>query len=41
MKNAYERFLRPLLFSLDPETAHHRAIALLRGASHVDMALRA
>src|SRR6266498_21972 len=39
MKNAYERFVRPLLFSLDPETAHHLAIALLRGASHVDFAL--
>jgi len=41
MKNAYERFVRPLLFSLDPEAAHHLAIALLRGASHVDIALRA
>src|SRR6266496_2575699 len=40
MKNAYERFGRPLLFSLDPEAAHHLAIALLRGASHVDIALR-
>jgi dihydroorotate dehydrogenase len=40
MKNAYERFVRPLLFSLDPEAAHHLAIALLRGASHVDFALR-
>jgi len=40
MKNAYERFARPLLFSLDPEAAHHLAIALLRGASHVDIALR-
>jgi dihydroorotate dehydrogenase len=41
MKNAYERFVRPLLFSLDPEAAHHLAIALLRSASHVDLALRA
>jgi dihydroorotate dehydrogenase len=41
MKNAYERFVRPLLFSLDPETAHHLTLALLRGASHVDLALRA
>jgi dihydroorotate dehydrogenase len=41
MKNGYERFVRPLLFSLDAETAHHFAIALLRGASHVDLALRA
>ncbi len=40
MKNAYERFVRPLLFSLDPEAAHHLAIALLRGASHFDLALR-
>src|SRR5438132_7922265 len=40
MKNAYERFARPLLFSFDPEAAHHLAIALLRGASHVDFALR-
>ena len=41
MKNAYERFVRPLLFSFDPETAHHFAIAMLRRASHVDLALRA
>jgi dihydroorotate dehydrogenase len=41
MKNAYERFVRPLLFSLDAEAAHGLAIALLRGASHVDLALRA
>jgi dihydroorotate dehydrogenase len=41
MKNVYERFVRPFLFSLDPETAHHLAIACLRGASHVDLALRA
>ena len=41
MKNGYERFVRPLLFSLDAETAHHLAIALLRGASHVDLVLRA
>ncbi|MEY2540505.1 MAG: dihydroorotate dehydrogenase, partial [Verrucomicrobiota bacterium] len=41
MKNAYERFVRPLLFSLDPETAHHFAMAMLRGASHVDLALKA
>jgi dihydroorotate dehydrogenase len=41
MKNAYERFVRPLLFSLDPETAHHFTLALLRGASHVDLALNA
>ncbi len=41
MKNGYERFVRPLLFSLDAETAHHLAIALLRCASHVDLVLRA
>lgn len=41
MKNAYERFVRPLLFSFDPETAHHLTLALLRGASHVDLALNA
>src|SRR5213080_3085204 len=41
MKNGYERFVRPLLFSLDTETAHHLTIALLRGASHVDLVLRA
>jgi dihydroorotate dehydrogenase len=41
MKNGYERFVRPLLFSLDAETAHHLTIALLRGASHIDLVLRA
>lgn len=41
MKNAYERFVRPLLFSLDPETAHHFTLALLRSASNVNLALRA
>ncbi len=41
MNNGYERFVRPLLFSFDPETAHHLAIACLRGASGVDLALRA
>jgi hypothetical protein len=39
MKNAYERFVRPLLFLLDPETAHHFAIAMLRHASRVDLVL--
>ena len=28
----YERLLRPLLFALDPETAHHFALALLQTA---------
>ncbi len=41
MSSAYERLVRPLLFSLNAEAAHHLAIALLRGASHVDLALRA
>ena len=36
----YERFVRPLLFSLDPEIAHHLAIALLQKASYFDPALR-
>jgi dihydroorotate dehydrogenase len=41
MKNGYERFIRPLLFSFDAETAHHLTISLLCSASHVDLALRA
>ena len=41
MKNAYDRLVRPLLFSLDAEAAHHLTIALLRTASNVDVALRA
>ncbi len=41
MKNGYELFVRPLLFSLDAETAHHLTIRLLRCASHFDVALRA
>jgi len=41
MKNAYEQFVRPLLFSLDPETAHHFTIACLGGASHVNVVLDA
>lgn len=41
MKNVYERFVRPLLFALDPETAHHFTLALLRSAAHVDLALTA
>ena len=31
----YERFVRPILFSVDPETAHHLALDLLRAASAV------
>jgi dihydroorotate dehydrogenase len=40
-KNLYERSVRPLLFSLDAETAHRLTIGLLGGASHFDVALRA
>src|ERR1043165_4955120 len=41
MKNGYERFVRPLLFSLDAEAAHHFTIGLLGSTSHFDLALRA
>jgi dihydroorotate dehydrogenase len=41
MKNGYERFVRPLLFSLDAEAAHQLTIRLLCGASHFNVALRA
>jgi dihydroorotate dehydrogenase len=40
MKNLYERLVRPLLFSLEAETAHHFIIASLARASHFDPALR-
>src|SRR5207245_10172056 len=40
-KNGYERFVRPLLVSMDAETAHHLTIRLLCGASHFNVALRA
>lgn len=40
MKNGYELFVRPLLFSLDAETAHHVTVTLLGRASHFDPALR-
>jgi dihydroorotate dehydrogenase len=40
MKNLYERLVRPLLFSLEAESAHHFTIASLRRASHFDPALR-
>ena len=39
MSNAYERFVRPLLFSLDPEKAHHLTLQSLRRAT--PLALRA
>jgi len=41
MKNLYERLVRPLLFSLEAETAHHFTVASLRRASHFDLALGA
>jgi dihydroorotate dehydrogenase len=41
MKNAYERFVRPLLFAIDPENAHRCTLAVLRAAAHVDLMLRA
>jgi dihydroorotate dehydrogenase len=39
--DAYERLVRPIFFSLDPETAHHLALGCLRTASSVPFALRA
>ena len=41
MKNGYELFVRPLLFSLNAETAHHLTIDCFGSASHFDLALRA
>lgn len=41
MKNGYELFVRPLLFSLNAETAHHVTVRLLGSAAHFDLALRA
>ena len=41
MRSAYERLVRPLLFSVDPETAHRVTIGSLRAASRVDPVLRA
>src|SRR6266849_5941500 len=41
MQNLYERLVRPLLFSLEAETAHHFTIASLRRASRFGPALRA
>src|SRR3984893_7369086 len=41
MNNAYERFVRPLLFLIDAESAHRFTIESLRIASRVDFALRA
>src|ERR1043166_2375761 len=39
-RGMYERFVRPVLFSWDAETAHHFTIEFLRKASHFDPALR-
>jgi dihydroorotate dehydrogenase len=40
-RGTYETFIRPLLFSLDAETAHRFTIELLHAASNFDLALRA
>jgi dihydroorotate dehydrogenase len=40
MKSLYERLVRPMLFSLEAETAHHFTIGSLGRASHFDPALR-
>jgi dihydroorotate dehydrogenase len=40
-RGTYERFVRPLLFSLDAEIAHHLTVGILRSASLFDVALRA
>jgi dihydroorotate dehydrogenase len=39
MRNGYELFVRPLLFSLDAETAHHVTVRLLGQSSQFDVAL--
>ena len=39
MKSLYERLVRPMLFSLEAETAHHFTIGSLGRASHFDRAL--
>ena len=39
MKNLYELLVRPLLFSLDAETAHHMTTRLVGRASNFDAAL--
>jgi dihydroorotate dehydrogenase len=40
LDSTYERFVRPILFSLSPERAHHLAINNLRAASSVPSLLR-
>jgi dihydroorotate dehydrogenase len=39
-RGTYERFVRPLLFSFNAETAHHLTIELLQKASHFEPAMR-
>jgi len=39
MRNGYELFVRPLLFSLDAETAHHVTMRLLGQSSQFDVVL--
>src|ERR1700704_6572780 len=41
MRNGYELFVRPLLFSLDAETAHHVTMRLLGQSSQFDVLLSA
>src|SRR6266487_5844131 len=41
MRNGYELFVRPLLFSLNAETAHHVTMRLLGQSSQFDVALSA
>src|SRR5512133_182680 len=41
MRNGYELFVRPVLFSLDAETAHHVTMRLLGQSSQFDVALSA
>src|SRR5205814_2222088 len=41
MRNGYELFVRPLLFFLDAETAHHVTMRLLGQSSQFGVALRA
>ena len=40
MSDGYARFVRPFLFAIDPETAHHLALGGLRAASRLPAALR-
>ncbi len=38
-RGSYERFVRPLLFAMDPEAAHHFALRVLRSAPELPGAL--